>query len=365
MQFVDFKADAKVHGDAYQAAYTRVLSSGWYILGDEVKSFEHEFAKYLGVKHVVGVGNGLDALKIALMALGIGAGDEVITTPVSAVATTLAIIAVGSTPVFVDVTGNGQIDASELESKITSATKAILPVHLYGNPCDITTIIKIAKERELKVIEDAAQAHGSTYQGQQLGTFGQVGCFSFYPTKNLGTIGGDAGAIATNDDELASIARELRNYGEESKYKHVRYGLNSRLDEIHAAVLGAKLTWLDQSNDKKRQIADIYNHGLVDIKELKIIKPANGTVGNIHQYVVTTSQRDELQSHLKNLGVPTLIHYPFPIHKQPFIAKNFLDISLPQADLFCQSTLSLPCHEFLSKQEIKTVIDGVRDFFGK
>ncbi len=365
MQFVDFKADAILHQVAYSQAFQRVLSSGWYILGIEVESFEKEFAKYLGVKHVIGVGNGLDALHISLMSLGIGVGDEVITTPLSAVATTLAIISVGAMPIFVDVNLDGQIDATQIEAKITSSTKAILPVHLYGNACDITTILKIAKKHNLQVIEDAAQAHGSSFHGQKLGTFGIVGCFSFYPTKNLGTIGGDAGAVATNDDNLAKTMRQLRNYGEASKYNTVRYGINSRLDEIHASFLRAKLTWLDNSNKKKRDIAKFYDQALTGLDHLQIIHPNHNSVGNIHQYVITTSNRDKLQQYLKNLGIPTLIHYPTPIHQQPFFATKYGKNPLPIAEKFCQTTLSLPSHEYMTTDEINQVIKAIHAFFKK
>jgi dTDP-4-amino-4,6-dideoxygalactose transaminase len=299
------------------------------------------------------------------MSLGIGVGDEVITTPLSAVATTLAIISVGATPVFVDVNLDGQIDTSQIEAKITPSTKAILPVHLYGNACDITTILKIAKKHNLQVIEDAAQAHGSSLNEQKLGTFGVLGCFSFYPTKNLGTLGGDAGAIATNSDEIARLAKQLRNYGEESKYRHVRYGLNSRLDEIHAAVLRAKLTWLDISNEKKRQIASLYNQALVDIKGLSIVKPIADSVNNVHQYVIITGRRDELQKYLSEQGIPTLIHFPTPIHQQPFLKDNYRKFSLPIAKQFCNNTLSLPSHEYMTTDEINQVIKAIHAFFKK
>ena len=365
MQFVDFKADARRHQAAYLKAYKRVLLSGWYILGSEVESFEREFAEYLGVKHVIGVGNGLDALHISLMSLGIRSGDEVITTPLSAVATTLAIISVGATPVFVDINLDGQINASQIETHITARTKAIIPVHLYGNACDITSIIQIAKKHNLWVIEDAAQAHGSSFQGQKLGTFGILGCFSFYPTKNLGTIGGDAGAVATNDDDLAKTMRQLRNYGEASKYNTVRYGINSRLDEFHAAILRAKLTWLDISNEKKRQIASLYNQALVDIKGLSIVKPIADSVNNVHQYVIITGRRDELQKYLSEQDIPTLIHFPTPIHQQPFLKENYRKISLPITKQFCNNTLSLPSHEYMTSDEINQVIKSIHAFFKK
>lgn len=363
MQFVDFKADAKLHNRDYLNAYQRVLSSGWYILGSEVESFEREFAEYLGVKYVIGVGNGLDALHISLLSLGIGSGDEVITTPLSAVATTLAIIAVGATPVFVDINSAGQIDASQIETHITVRTKAIIPVHLYGNACDITSILQVAQKHNLRVIEDAAQAHGSSFHGQKLGTFGILGCFSFYPTKNLGTIGGDAGAIATNDDALAQVMRQLRNYGEESKYNTIRYGLNSRLDELHAAILRAKLTWLEKSNARKREIAQYYLNHLSNIPKLQLIIPPASTLSNIHQFVVTTTRRDELKQFLASANIPCLIHYPTPIHKQPFIAKTYSHLILPQAETFCATTLSLPSHEFLTLDELKLVVARIKEFF--
>lgn len=365
MQFVDFVDDAHAHSIDYHTAFERVLASGWYILGKEVENFELEFAQYLGVKHAVGVGNGLDALRIALMALGIGAGDEVITTPLSAVATTLAILGVGAKPVFVDIGLDGQIDASQIENQITASTKAIIPVHLYGNACDIESIVQIAQKHQIHVIEDAAQAQGSSFGGKKLGTFGIIGCFSFYPTKNLGAIGGDAGAIVTNDDHLAKVMRQIRNYGEESKYKHVRYGLNSRLDELHAAFLRHKLTWLDQSNQKKNMIARKYNQGLSPIRDIQLITPRSGSIPNTHQYVLTTSRRDELQKYLSSFGVPTLIHFPTPIHRQPFLVSQYADISLPVAEQFCQNTLSLPSHEFLTSAEIDLVISSISAFFKK
>lgn len=363
MQFVDFKADAQLHQAAYFKAYKRVLLSGWYILGSEVESFEREFAEYLGVKHVIGVGNGLDALHISLMSLGIRSGDEVITTPLSAVATTLAIISVGATPVFVDINPDGQINASQIETHITARTKAIIPVHLYGNACDITSILQIAKKHNLWVIEDAAQAHGSSFQGQKLGTFGILGCFSFYPTKNLGTIGGDAGAIATNDDDLAKTMRQLRNYGEASKYNTVRYGINSRMDEFHAAILRAKLTWLEKSNTRKREIAQYYMKDLSSIPKLQIITPLSSALPNVHQFVVTTNRRDELKQFLSSADIPILVHYPTPIHKQPFLVERYSHLSLPYAENFCANTLSLPSHEFLTLDELKLVVDRIKEFF--
>lgn len=363
MQFVDFNADAKLHNRDYLNAYKRVLSSGWYILGSEVESFEREFANYLGVKHVIGVGNGLDALHISLLSLGIRSGDEVITTPLSAVATTLAIISIGATPVFVDINSDGQIDASQIETHITARTKAIIPVHLYGNACDLTSILQLAKKHNLGVIEDAAQAHGSSYQGQKLGTFGILGCFSFYPTKNLGTIGGDAGAVATNDDDLAKTMRQLRNYGEESKYNTIRYGLNSRLDEFHAAILRAKLTWLEKSNARKREIAQYYLNHLSNIPGLQLLTPLSSALPNIHQFVVTTTRRDELKQFLASANIPSLVHYPTPIHKQPFIAQTYSHLTLPLAEQFCATTLSLPSHEFLALDELKLVVAKIKQFF--
>jgi dTDP-4-amino-4,6-dideoxygalactose transaminase len=361
IMFNDFNAEVKEFRTQYQEAIDRTLDSGWFILGKEVKEFETEFAKYLGVKHAIGVGNGMEAIQIALMGLGIQAGDEVITTPLSAVATTLAILAVGANPIFVDLREDGQINENLIEQAITPKTKAILPVHLYGNSCEMGKIKAIADKHKIVLIEDAAQAHGSLYAGQKLGTIGKIGCFSFYPTKNVGAFG-DAGALATNDDDLAVVFRQLRDYGQESKYKHVRYGLNSRLDEIHAAILRVKLASLDSQNQTRINNAKIYQE-IFQPANIKFIEPQEGTTPNYHQFVIKVARRDELQSYLKELGIPTLVHYPILIPRQPMFGTEYGQLSLPVADKLVNQALSLPCGPYLKIDKVNFIAKAIVDFY--
>lgn len=328
-------------------AIVEVVDSGWYILGEQVKAFEKEFAKYLGVKEVIGVANGLEALQISLMALNVGVGDEVITTPISAVATTLAIVAVGAKPVFVDINDQGLIDPDFIKAKITSKTKAILPVHLYGNPVNLNKILKICKKHKIYLIEDACQAHGATYKNRKLGSFGILNCFSFYPTKNLGALG-DGGAIATSDAKLAQICREIRDYGQQSKYIHNRYGLNSRLDEIQAAILRVKLKYLDKENKQRQQIAAWYHKHLTSVNNN----------GNYHQFVIRNKNRDLLQTFLKENGINTLIHYPMSIPGQKIINKNIC----PKAVQFAKEVLSLPCHPDMTIKQINFICNTIKKF---
>ncbi len=357
MQFVDFKAEAKEFSELYHAAFTRTLDSGWYILGKEVESFEAEFADYLGSKHVIGVSNGLEAIQISLMALGIGPGDEVITTPLSAIATTLAIIAVGATPVFVDTKLDGQIDEALIKAAITPKTRAILPVHLYGNACAIEPIREIAKTHNLFVIEDAAQAHGSMYKQQMLGTIGELGCFSFYPTKNLGAIG-DAGCITTNDDALATKCRQIRDYGQAKKYEHVVYGLNSRLDELQAALLREKLKHLNELNGRRSANAKIYLENL-DKSKIDPILPLPSTQANYHQFVIRVKKRNELQTYLQQLNIPTLVHYPILIPDQPLFNREYADLNLPVSRQLTKEILSIPCGPYLSKAEVVQIAHAI------
>ena len=364
IQFNDFKKDYEVHEREYLDAVKRVMGSGWYILGEEIKNFENEFVKYLGVKCCVGTANGLEAIQIVLMAYGVGPGDEVITTPVSAVATTLAILAVGATPVFADVDGGGQINADLIEKLITKRTKAILPVDLYGQPCDLIAIKKICEAHKLNLIEDACQAHGSTLNGKRLGTFGDVGCFSFYPTKNLGAFG-DGGAIITNNDSLARIYRELRDYGQESKYVHTRFGLNSRLDELHAALLRVKLKYLETDNGKRREIAKKYVEKLKNINGLDLVLPNNIEDSNFHLFVVKTEKRDALQSFLKTQGIPSLIHYPIAIPDQPMFGKKYENLEIDVARKFVTQVLSIQCHPYLSNEDVDYISDKILEFFRK
>lgn len=363
IRFNDFVKEYKTHEKEYLNAIKRVMNSGWYILGGEVESFEDKFAKYLGVKHCIGVANGLEALQISLMALGVGKGDEVITTPISAVATTLSILAVGATPVFVDIDDNGQIDTSKIEKSITSRTKAILPVDLYGQPCGLDKIRALCKKHKLYLIEDAAQAHGSTYKGRKLGVLGDVGCFSFYPTKNLGAVG-DGGAIVTSSSKIAIACAEIRDYGQKSKYLHTRYGLNSRLDELQAAILCVKLKNLGSGNAARRKLARRYIENLKGVKDLEMVLPERLGDSNFHLFVIRTRKRDALQKYLKSFGIPTLVHYPLTIPEQPFLKKlGIRTRNLPASERFVSEVLSLPCHPFMTMKQIDYVSQEISDFF--
>jgi len=361
INYLNFSEEVRIHKKEYLKAAQRVLESGSYILSNEVENFEKEFAKYLGVKYCVGTANGLEAIQIALMAYGIGEGDEVITTPISAVATTLAILAVGATPIFADVDDRGQINVNLIEGLITKNTKAILPVDLYGQPCDLIKIREICKKYKLLFIEDACQAHGSTLKGKKLGTYGDVGCFSFYPTKNLGAFG-DGGALVTNNEKLAKIYRELRDYGQQTKYVHIRYGLNSRLDELHAAFLSIKLKYLESDNEKRRKIAKRYIKNLKNVKGLELVLPDNLDDSNFHLFVVKTDKRDALQDFLKSQKIPSLIHYPIVIPDQPMFKSKYKNLDIPVARKFVKEILSLPCYPFMNISEVDYVCNRIKIF---
>lgn len=342
-------------------AFDQTLSSGIFILGNEVKRFEQQFAKRLKVKYCVGVGNGLEALQIAMMALNIGKNDEVITTPISAVATTLAILSVGSKPVFVDVLGNGLINPGLVLKAITKKTKAILPVHLYGNPVEIDTIKDICKKYGLFLVEDAAQAHGSSFKDKKLGTFGDLGCFSFYPTKNLGALG-DAGAIATNNKRLAKICFEIRDYGQKDKYVHSRFGLNSRLDEIQAAFLNIKLFSLDQDNQLRKDLTQRYTDNFSNVEDVEIIKSIPNSQSNFHLFVIKTKKRAQLKKYLEKKGIQTLIHYPLIIPHQPFLKKEYGSLSLPVAASFVKTCLSLPLFPKMTLKQVDFICSKIKQF---
>lgn len=362
IKFNDFTGEVISHKKELNAAIERVLKSGWFILGKEVEYFEGEFAYYLGSKYCIGVGNGLEALQISLMALGISKGDEVITTPVSAAATTLAILAVGATPIFVDTDPQGLIDADLIPKAITKKTKAILPVHLYGQAVNLNEITHICKKYNLFLIEDACQAHGSTYHGKKLGTFGELGCFSFYPTKNLGAFG-DGGAIVTDNAKLAKICREIRDYGQMSRYKHKRYGLNSRLDEIHAAILREKLKYLDRDNEIRRLLAKKYIENLNEIPEINIVNSGLVTDNNYHLFVIKSKKRNALQNFLQESGIPTLIHYPITIPNQPFFKKTTASQKFKNSEAFVKQILSLPCHPRMTLTQVVLISQKIKEFF--
>lgn len=363
VDFQFFKQEYSERGEIFLSAIQKVLQSGWYVLGKEVEEFEKKFSSLLKVKYCIGVANGLEAIQISLMALEIGEGDEVITTPLSAIATTLAILAVGATPVFVDTDENGLIDISQIEDSITKKTKAILPVHLYGNAVDLVKLGQISKKHNLFVVEDAAQAHGASINNKFLGTYGEFGCFSFYPTKNLGAIG-DAGAIVTNNRKLAKIVRQTRDYGQSKKYLHTRYGLNSRLDELHAAVLNKKIRFLMSDNIKREKIASIYCT-LKNINELKILDLLDNSRSSRHQFVIRIDKREKFISYLKNYGIDTLIHYPTLITDQPLFKNKYSKLELPKAKQFVNEIVSLPIHPFISESEAFYVVKVIRNFFNE
>ena len=360
--FVSFIPLEKELDQDLRCAFERVYKRSWYIEGEEDEAFEKAFAEYCGVKHAVGVGNGLDALMLALKALGIGEGDEVIVPSNTYIATALAVTYVGAKPVFAEPDiRTFNIDPSGIEEKITPATKAIIPVHLYGQACDMDPIMEIARSKGLYVIEDCAQAHGATYKGRIVGSFGDMAGFSFYPGKNLGALG-DAGAVVTNNKEMADMVRALGNYGSDYKYHHIYKGNNSRLDELQAAFLSAKLPILDKVNEDRRRIANAYTEG---IRNEKVITPfvSKDCVPVWHIYAVRCDERDALEKHLKELEIGTNKHYPIPIHLQEcYKDLGITEGSLPVAEEISRTELSLPLYYGMTDEQIKYVIDAVNSF---
>jgi dTDP-4-amino-4,6-dideoxygalactose transaminase len=337
------KEQYQSYRDEINSAIQRVLDSGWYVLGEEVNQFEREFSKFNNVSHTVGVGSGTEALHIALRALDIGQDDEVITTAHTAVATATAIDLVGAKPVFVDIEPDFfTIDPDLIEDAITSKTKAIIPVHIYGQPCDMDAIMGIAKKHDLQVIEDCAQAHGAIYKDKRVGTMGNIGCFSFYPTKNLGAIG-DGGALITNNQHLAQRIKLLREYGWKERYISSEEGWNSRLDELQAAILRVKLKKLDADNARRYEHACGYNNAL---KDLPLVLPGIRTdVFHVyHLYVVKTDNRDQLINYMQDHGINATIQYPVPIHRQKYYQQISGDVSLPVTEQAATEILSLPIY---------------------
>jgi dTDP-4-amino-4,6-dideoxygalactose transaminase len=343
-----------------------VMAGGRYIMGPQVKEFELEFAQYLSCDRVISCNSGTDALHLALRALRIGAGDEVITTPFTFIATTEAIGIVGATPVFVDVDLNTyNIDTELIESKITERTKAILPVHLYGRPCNMTAIMEIARKYNLKVIEDVAQATGAVWSGKKVGTIGDVGCFSFFPTKNLGCFG-DGGAIATSDKVIAERVEYLRRHGGKVKYQHEELGLNSRLDTIQAAVLLVKLQYLDRWNSARVEIANYYINQLANVKGIVLptIVQSGNSVWNQFTIRVLEGQRSNVQKFLKEKGVGSMVYYPIPLHLQQVHSNlNYPLGSLPISEQLSDEVLSLPMFPELTASAQKVVVESVSQAF--
>ena len=364
------KANFLAHEAEIRSAIARVLESGWYILGAEVAAFEREFAAFLGARHVVGVGNGTDALALAMRACGIGPGDSVITVSLTAVATVAAIELTGASAVLVDIEPETfTMDANCLEEVIRECVlknlrlKAIVPVHLYGHPADMAAIIEIARRHGLRVIEDCAQAHGSAIGGRICGTWGDAAAFSFYPTKNLGALG-DGGAVATNDPALAERVALLREYGWINRISHCA-GFNSRLDEVQSAVLRVKLKYLSVENARRREIAKLYDI-LLSAKKFRLPKSKPGIDHVFHQYVIRTLQRDNLKSFLEKRGIGTAIHYPVPVHLQPaYQSRLFMPkLGLPQTENAAREILSLPMHPQLADEEVRQVAEAMQNFSG-
>lgn len=361
--FLDLKAINLRHQDAFQSSLLRVLDSGWYILGQETEAFENEFAAYCGVKYCVGVGNGLDALHLVLRAWGIGAGDEVIVPSNTYIATWLAVSYAGATPIPVEPDWHTcNIDPTAIEAAVTPRTKAIMPVHLYGQCADMDPINEIARRHNLKVLEDAAQAHGACYLGSRAGSLGDAAGFSFYPGKNLGALG-DGGAITTNDEQLAHRVRVLRNYGSQVKYQNLCKGYNTRLDELQASFLRVKLPELDADNMKRREIANFYTKHLKGLPlALPASKPELDAVH--HLYVIRTPQRDSLMTALQQAGIGTMIHYPIPPHLQSAYKELHLPHgSLPVAERIHNEVLSLPISPVMSLADAEYAVNHVHKFF--
>ncbi len=362
--FVDLILQCQNLLDEVSHAINRVVTRADFILGEEVGLFEEEFARFCGAQEGIGLGSGTEALHLALLACGVRVGDEVITVANTYIATVMAISYTGAKPVLVDIEPDTyNIDIDSIESAITPKTKAIISVHLYGQPADMNTILKIAKKHGLYVIEDACQAHGAEYKNIRVGVIGDIGCFSFYPGKNLGAFG-DGGMVVTNDKDLADKVRLLRNYGQCVKYEHLIKGFNSRLDTIQSAVLRVKMGKLEEWNRLRNEHACLYNELLSGLEDVVTPKEAASTTKHIyHLYVIRVKKRDELQRYLLSRGISTGIHYPVPIHLQ----KAYEDLgygigSFPITEEYAKDILSLPMYPELTREQIETVVREIKFF---
>ncbi|MBO4919965.1 MAG: DegT/DnrJ/EryC1/StrS family aminotransferase [Erysipelotrichaceae bacterium] len=358
----NLKRQFDLHAEEYRRKAQEVLDSGWYILGSEVREFEKEFASYIGSKCCAGVASGMDALTIAFRILGVGKNDEVIVCSNAYIACVMGITLNGATPVFVEPDIYDNLDADKIEEKINSRTKAILAVHLYGQSCDMTKIRELAEKYDLKVVEDCAQAHGTTWKGKKCGSIGDIACWSFYPTKNLGAFG-DGGAITTDDPEYDTQVRIIRNYGSKKiHYENDIIGMNSRLDEMQAGLLRVKLKYLDELNSERNRIAGRYlkeiDHPL--IRPL-LTRPGSNNV--YHQFVVHCEKRDQLMNYLQDNGISTIIHYPIPPHLQKAYADlGYREGDFPIAEKYAKEVLSLPMYNGMRDDEIDYVIDKLNRF---
>ena len=355
--------------DELDAAVQRVLDTSFFVLGQELTAFEAAWADYLGVARAVGVGSGTEAIHLTLRVLDIGPGDEVLTVSHTAVATTVAISSTGATPVFVDIDPHTYtMDCADLERRITPRSKAIVPVHLYGHPADMDRILPLAESHSLVVVEDAAQAHGAAYRGRRCGTLGAAGAFSFYPTKNLGAYG-DGGAVVTNDVALAERLVLLRNYGWSERYYSAIKGYNSRLDELQAAVLGAKLPYLDRWNARRRRLAALYTAalagdtlGVTGASTIQVPTEAAWATHAYHLYVVRLPERDRVQARLRERGIVTQVHYPVPVHLQEaYRDLGYTPGSLPHTEQAAAEILSLPLYPELTDDDVQYVAAALRE----
>jgi dTDP-4-amino-4,6-dideoxygalactose transaminase len=358
-----FREEPEALRAAMLEAAARVMASGWYVLGPEVEAFERQWSAACGLPFGVGVGNGMDAIEIGLRALGIGPGDEVITTPMTAFASVLAITRAGATPVLADIDPHTALLSMESANRcISSRTRAVLLVHLYGQVRDMSAWVEFCQGHQLHLVEDCAQAHLAQWQGRTAGAFGALGAYSFYPTKNLGALG-DAGMLVMGDKAMAEKATRLRNYGQSERYLHPELGMNSRLDELQAAILSVRLRWLEDFTLRRRAIADQYRAGITNA-QVQMLAPPQAEQSHVnHLFVTLCGQRQRLQDHLKSRGVQALAHYPVPIHaQQPYADVRRDPRGLPAAEHHALSCLSLPCHPQMSAADVQAVVAAVNSF---
>lgn len=347
--------------EEFEQKALEVLRSGWYVLGKEVSSFEEEFAAYTGAKYCVGLASGLDALWMAFRILGIGAGDEVIVQGNTYIASVMGITMNGATPVFVEPDDYYQIDTAKIEEKITDKTKAVLVVHLYGQATNMKPIVELCQKYNLRLVEDCAQSHGACFEGQMTGTFGDIGCFSFYPSKNLGAFG-DGGAIVTNDEQIAKDMKVYRNYGSEKRYYNKVVGTNSRLDEIQAGLLRVRLSHMDEMTKEKQQIAKRYRE---ELNNPKFVLPPlmDGATHVYHQFVIRSKERDALIDYLNEKEIGTIIHYPIPPHlAEAYAYLGFKEGDFPMTERLAKEVLSIPMYNGMTEEEQTYVIDALNAF---
>lgn len=360
--FVDLKAQHDSIRKELFDTITQIIDTSSFIMGPAIKDLERDFAEFCGCKHAIGCSSGTSALNLALWALDIGPGDEVITIPHTFIATTEAISVRGAKPVFVDIDpATYTMDSSKLEAAITPATKAIIAVHLYGHPTDMDPLLEIARKHNLKVVEDCAQAHGAEYKGRRVGSLGDIGCFSFFPGKNMGAMG-DAGAITTNDDDLATLVNKLRNHGRLGKYEHEMVGYNERLDTLQAAILNVKLPHLNDWNSLRRKHADEYREALADA-DIELPTVASGCTHVYHLFVIRHPNRDGLQKFLKEKGIATGVHYPLPLHMQPAYQDLGYKVGdFPETEKAANEILSLPMFPEMTAEQIKEIADAIKEY---